>query len=93
MNALKPLLLFACLLMTSSCGSVSTKPSSEPKAPLIDCKERRAHDAWPAAPGGTDWRLWAAWGAALLGVGQQGDDYRADTAECLDAHRKAGDIR
>lgn len=69
------------------------KPSLVPKPPLIDCKERRPADAVPVEPASTDWRLWADAFVKALGWGTQQADYRADTADCMDKHRKAGDIR
>jgi hypothetical protein len=93
MNASVKCLLLCLCLMIQSCGQLPTKPSLERKPPQIACAERRPIDSPPAAPASTDWREWAAAFAAALGWGTQSEDYRADTADCLDQHRKAGDIR
>lgn len=95
MNAsVKRLFLLLLLLLTiPSCGQVQTKPSLEPKPPLIDCKERRRVDPPPPPPLGTDYRLWTDAYVKALGWGTQQVDYRADTADCLDKHRAKGDIR
>jgi hypothetical protein len=47
----------------------------------------------PAQPASTSWLEWASYAVRVLGLVEQGEGYRADTADCLDAHRKAGDIR
>jgi hypothetical protein len=47
----------------------------------------------PVAPSSTDWREWAAAYVQALAWGTQAQDFRADTADCLDRHRAAGDIR
>jgi len=92
-NVLKFSLLLFLPLMILSCATPSPKHVSAPKPPKIDCAERRATDPVPAPPAGTDWRLWAAAWAEALGWGEGHVNARAATADCLDAHRKAGDIR
>lgn len=50
-------------------------------------------DGLSPEPVSTDWRAWAGYAAKVLGLVEQSESYRADTADCLDAHRNAGDIR
>lgn len=93
MNAFAKCLLLCLCLMILSCGHLSTKRSVAPKPPQIVCSERRPADPVPSAPVSTDWREWAAAFAAAMGWGTQQTEYRADTADCLDRYRAAGDIR
>ena len=93
MNVFAKILLLSLCLMIPSCAELSPKPSTVPKPPKIECAERRPTDAVPAAPTSTDWRDWASAFVQALGWGAQSEDYRADSADSLDKHRKAGDIR
>lgn len=86
------LLLFLSLTILS-CGTLSPAPAPAPKPPHVDCNERRPTDPVPDAPASTDWRDWAAAFIAALGWGTQSETFRADSADCLDRHRAAGDIR
>lgn len=93
MNASAKCLLLCLCLMIQSCGVLPPKPTLEPKPPKIDCAERRETDPPPPPALGTDYRDWVASYVQALAWGSQAQDFRADTADCLDRHRKAGDIR
>lgn len=94
-NRPRLLLCLLPILLLTACGQKFAKPSIEPKPPKQDCAERRVLEPVPTdAPfGSTDWREWAAYSVRLLGWGTQHVDARADSADCGDTHRKAGDIR
>lgn len=85
-----PLLILSLML---ACSPKSTKPNVTPKPPLIDCKDRRPTDPLPSAPVVTDYRVWADYSQALLNYIGGLANRAADTADCYDKHRKAGDIR
>ena len=93
MNALSKSLLVSCLLMIASCGLRPVKPEIAPLPPKIACGERKPTDPLPAVPVTTDWRLWAAALTEAFGIVEQSEGYRAETADCLDKHRKEGSIR
>lgn len=93
MSASSKFLLLSCLLTISSCGLRSVKPEIAPLPPKVECGERKPTDPLPAVPDSTDWRLWAAALAQAFGIVEQSEGYRAETANCLDRHRKEGSIR
>lgn len=93
MNAFAKILWLALCLMTLSCAGRPPRPLPEQDPPMIACGERKPADPPPPAPSGTDWRVWAKAFVKALAWGTQHADLRADTADCLDRARAAGDIR
>ena len=66
----------------------------ERKPSRLACKERVPAEPAVAPPvWSTDYRLWGAWGLAGWAAYAAEVTKRDITADCMDEHRAAGDIR
>jgi hypothetical protein len=86
--------------LISACKPASTRPSIEPTAPEIHCKQP-ATPPISKAPREEDWvdqfgqlsEVAANWISELLGTVNQERKFRDIEHRCLDDHEKRGDIR
>lgn len=94
MNGLLQRLLVALLLAStlSSCASWK-RLVPERRPPRVDCQDRKPADPVPPLPKTGASQAWQRYALVLIDLVAQRDELRADSADCYDRARKAGDIR
>lgn len=81
------LLTLTLLLLMTSCALLG-KRTTEPYVPPAGCSERAIAQRPPAPPTGRDWVRWAAAYVGAVGAFEDSENKRAETADCLDQHRR-----